>query len=365
METSDLAKRMKRYEAVSKTTLVTRMPVILRIDGKAFHTLTRGFQKPFDRVLNLSMMETMRFLCKNIQGCVLGYTQSDEITLVLVDYKKLTSNPWFDYEVQKMCSVGASMATVGFNNAFARRVEEFSIHGGGSHPHGCIAGLKGEKMAVKILITQALDERDLLVKKINKKIEKTSFADIMKAKEERVMDGRMEKNEYTDMVKSSYQQICDLILRFQRLDEAILVSNANTMIHTTIGEMSISSAISLRNKMKKGIEGKSEEMDFETLLQKELVRQYLGAILKIKEENKVIQEQAKSMRKSISGKNTPEKDEKAEALIMEYVKENTVRIVDPLNIKESTKEAEEKQKQLLKELDRKIKFSNATTYIEV
>lgn len=132
METSDLAKRMKRYEAVSKTTLVTRMPVILRIDGKAFHTLTRGFQKPFDRVLNLSMMETMRFLCKNIQGCVLGYTQSDEITLVLVDYKKLTSNPWFDYEVQKMCSVGASMATVGFNNAFARRVEEFSIHGGGS-----------------------------------------------------------------------------------------------------------------------------------------------------------------------------------------------------------------------------------------
>ena len=73
MDASDLAKRMKRYEAVSKTTLVTRMPVILRIDGKAFHTLTRGFQKPFDRVLNLSMMETMRFLCKNIQGCVLGY----------------------------------------------------------------------------------------------------------------------------------------------------------------------------------------------------------------------------------------------------------------------------------------------------
>ena len=163
-------------------------------------------------------------------------------------------------------------------------------------------------MAVKILITQALDERDLLVKKINKKIEKTSFADIMKAKEERVMDGRMEKNEYTDMVKSSYQQICDLILRFQRLDEAILVSNANTMIHTTIGEMSISSAISLRNKMKKGIEGKSEEMDFETLLQKELVRQYLGAILKIKEENKVIQETGKVHEKEhFRGRKVPKK----------------------------------------------------------
>lgn len=132
MDRSDLAKRMKRYETVSKTVLVRRMPVILRIDGKAFHTLTRGFQKPFDKVLNLSMMDTMKFLCKSIQGCVLGYTQSDEITLVLVDYKKLTSDPWFDYEVQKMCSIGASMATVGFHNAFAKHVEEFRMHGGES-----------------------------------------------------------------------------------------------------------------------------------------------------------------------------------------------------------------------------------------
>ena len=218
----------------------------------------------------------------------------------------------------------------------------------GSHPHGCIAGLKGEKMAVKILITQALDERDLLVKKINKKIEKTSFADIMKAKEERVMDGRMEKNEYTDMVKSSYQQICDLILRFQRLDEAILVSNANTMIHTTIGEMSISSAISLRNKMKKGIEGKSEEMDFEMIAPKEVER-YLH-----RQDTFIIDLRSPEEYRDRHLRG---------ALNIPY--ENTVRIVDPLNIKESTKEAEEKQKQLLKELDRKIKFSNATTYIEV
>lgn len=116
MERSDLLRRMKQYEAVPKTVLMRRTPVILRIDGRAFHTLTRGFHKPFDKVLNLSMIDTMRFLCENIQGCVLGYTQSDEITLVLVDYKKLTSDPWFGYEVQKLCSIGASMATVGFNN---------------------------------------------------------------------------------------------------------------------------------------------------------------------------------------------------------------------------------------------------------
>lgn len=64
------------------------------------------------------MRETMKYLCENIQGCVLGYTQSDEITLILVDYKKLNSSAWFDYEVQKMCSIAASMATMAFTQFF-------------------------------------------------------------------------------------------------------------------------------------------------------------------------------------------------------------------------------------------------------
>lgn len=116
----ELGKRMKEfYEQVPKTRLVRRMPVMIRIDGKAFHTFTKGFQKPFDEVLIISMQDTMKYLCENIQGCVFGYTQSDEITLVLVDYKKLTSSAWFDYEVQKMCSIAASMATMAFNRAFA------------------------------------------------------------------------------------------------------------------------------------------------------------------------------------------------------------------------------------------------------
>ena len=120
MDNSDLGKRMKEfYEQVPKTRLVRRMPVMIRVDGKAFHTFTRGFQKPFDDILIKSMQETMKYLCENIQGCVFGYTQSDEITLVLVDYKKLTSSAWFDYEVQKMCSISASMATMVFNRAFS------------------------------------------------------------------------------------------------------------------------------------------------------------------------------------------------------------------------------------------------------
>ena len=119
----DLGVRMKTfYEQIPKTKLMRRCPVAIRIDGKAFHTFTRGFHKPFDEVLIKSMQETMKYLCENIQGCVLGYTQSDEITLILVDYKKLTSSAWFDYEVQKICSIAASMATMAFNKFFRDNV---------------------------------------------------------------------------------------------------------------------------------------------------------------------------------------------------------------------------------------------------
>jgi len=119
MDRSDLANRMKTYyEQVPKTRLIRRIPVIIRIDGKAFHTFTKGFTKPFDEFLIQSMQETMMYLCENIQGCVLGYAQSDEISLVLIDYQTLDTQAWLDYEVQKMCSITASMATMTFNKVF-------------------------------------------------------------------------------------------------------------------------------------------------------------------------------------------------------------------------------------------------------
>jgi tRNA(His) 5'-end guanylyltransferase len=99
--------------------------VAIRIDGKAFHTFTRGFKKPFDEILIKSMQQTMKYLCENIQGCVLGYTQSDEITLILQDYKTLSTGAWFDYEIQKICSISASMATMAFNKFFKKAMTEW------------------------------------------------------------------------------------------------------------------------------------------------------------------------------------------------------------------------------------------------
>ena len=124
----ELGKRMKEnYEQVPKYRLTRRTPVIIRIDGKAFHSFTRGFQRPFDEVFGNAMTKTMEYLCKNIQGCIFGYKQSDEISLVLQDYKRFNSEAWFDYEVQKMCSIAASMATMAFNRYFNQGVNDFYL----------------------------------------------------------------------------------------------------------------------------------------------------------------------------------------------------------------------------------------------
>lgn len=114
-----LGERMKElYEVSSQTTLVGRMPVIIRLDGKAFHTFTRKCEKPFDGKLHNTMCLTMEFLCRNIQTAVFGYTQSDEISILLHPYKKLDTCSWYGNNVQKMTSVSASFATGYFNEIY-------------------------------------------------------------------------------------------------------------------------------------------------------------------------------------------------------------------------------------------------------
>lgn len=116
----DIATRMKEYEKSSKHHLTPRVPVMLRIDGRAFHTFTKGFVKPFDdEILLKAMRQTMKTLCEMISGCVLGYTQSDEITLVILD-QNTQADPWFGYCQNKIESVAASMATMQFNREFQK-----------------------------------------------------------------------------------------------------------------------------------------------------------------------------------------------------------------------------------------------------
>ncbi len=111
--------RFKRYEAVSDQYLVRRLPVVIRVDIAAGHTLTRGLEKPYDKLFAHSMYQTAKYLCENIQGAKLAYVQSDEISVLLTDYDELTTDAWFDNRVNKMVSHSASRASVRFSNAFS------------------------------------------------------------------------------------------------------------------------------------------------------------------------------------------------------------------------------------------------------
>lgn len=129
-----LGDRMKGYENISRNYLTRKIPVIIRCDGRSFHNFCKGFQKPFDHVLMEAMQNTMKYLCENIQGCVLGYTQSDEITLVLTDYANIETDAWFEYNIQKMASVAASMATMAFNKYFSEAVIASWVNADDSDP---------------------------------------------------------------------------------------------------------------------------------------------------------------------------------------------------------------------------------------
>ncbi|MBI9031211.1 tRNA(His) guanylyltransferase Thg1 family protein [bacterium] len=128
MDKTSLGDRMKMFEHATRTKLIRRMPVIIKLDGKAFHTFTQGMERPFDDILIKTMQQTALELSKNIQNCVLAYTQSDEISLLLVDYNKFETEAWFDNNIQKMASVAASMATLYFNKYLGYHVDSLEYN---------------------------------------------------------------------------------------------------------------------------------------------------------------------------------------------------------------------------------------------
>ena len=129
MRKMTLGSRMKQYEECYNIRIPRKWPLIIRIDGRAFHSWTQKShcQRPFDEALMDLMAATTKYLCENIDGCVFGYTQSDEISLLIRDDKNLDSYPWFDKRVQKMVSISAAMATYYFtvNNPFEKKLPAF------------------------------------------------------------------------------------------------------------------------------------------------------------------------------------------------------------------------------------------------
>lgn len=111
----NLGQRMKHnYENAFRTYLPYRMPIIIRVDGRAFHTFTRDMERPFDVRFSVAMMKLSQYLLMNVGPARLTYSQSDEVSLLLHPYNKLTSEPWFGNEIQKIVSSTAALASAWF-----------------------------------------------------------------------------------------------------------------------------------------------------------------------------------------------------------------------------------------------------------
>ena len=119
MKKDSIGNRMKEnYENRYRVKLTRRMPVILRLDGRAFHTLTRKCKKPFDKIFQATMQSTAIELCSQIQGAKCAYVQSDEISILLTDFDRLTTEGWFDYNLQKIISISAGIASAYFTSHY-------------------------------------------------------------------------------------------------------------------------------------------------------------------------------------------------------------------------------------------------------
>lgn len=115
MSKDDLGDRIKQFEDAFRNYLPNHFPVIVRVDGKAFHSLTKNAEKPFDFDIEHLMDHAALELCRQVQNVQIAYIQSDEISLLLHPYKKQTSQAWFDNNIQKIVSVSAAIATAAFN----------------------------------------------------------------------------------------------------------------------------------------------------------------------------------------------------------------------------------------------------------
>lgn len=219
-------------------------------------------------------------------------------------------------------------------------------------------------MEKKMLVTQALDQRDLLVKKICDKIRKASFTETKKHNEEKVMERRVTQKEFEKEARSSYQQIIDLIHWYDKVDQAILRSNAETMIETSYGAMSIANALALRSRLNCS-NAYDSDSNFEGNLMMKLEEELNEKIRVMEQKNKGLQNTAETMRLSILGKDTKTKDETPLKVVDVYVQENTTELIDPLNVRKKINELNERRETILNELDTKIKVSNATTFVEI
>ena len=221
-------------------------------------------------------------------------------------------------------------------------------------------------MSEKMLLTQALDERDSLKEEIRKLIENTSscFVDVIRENDKKTYKKELEEEAFITETKELYERIQARIKRYYAIEKGILASNASNIISTQIGDMTITGAISLRNRLRgKGAYGRTGL--FEKNLEEEMEQELARYEKRCANQNELLSDRAAEMRLSILGKDNKGKQDQFLDVAEAFLKENTVELVDPLHIKKCSEANAARRDELLTELDSKIKVSNATVFVEI
>ena len=238
-------------------------------------------------------------------------------------------------------------------------------------------------MESRMTIVQALDERELLVKKIGDKIQKAQLVDLIRPKAALTVEKRLARGEFEAQAQGALQQILDLIDRYDKLNAAVSQSNAVTFLETSRGKMSVGAAIALRGRLR-GSGPYGELSDFEGKLFRKLEECYRTMCEQARKKNEAARRasaplcRGKAVGKTAllvnadsaalrSAKPGEERSGAAAGTVGQGISKGPepLRVFDPLNVRKRAETLEEEREALLLELDAKIKMSNATTFITV
>ena len=115
MLTGKVHDRISHYEEIADTKLLPKVPVIIRLDGRSFFKATSKLEKPFCASFMEAMSITLLKICKEVSGCIFGYTFHDEILIISKNDQTIDTNPWYNNSIQKIISVTSSLASLELN----------------------------------------------------------------------------------------------------------------------------------------------------------------------------------------------------------------------------------------------------------
>ena len=213
----------------------------------------------------------------------------------------------------------------------------------------------------KMIVTQALDERDLLKKKIRDAIAKCDFVAVQKPGDDVIAQDKQKVADYEAEVKASFQSIRDMMDRYTRLDAAILLANATTKIEVAGKTMTRAAAINLRKMMKgQGL----ADTDFTDAMIRKMTTDLDRARLKITRSQEVADRQREVMSNSLVSSDKKVLSEDNLKSITAYCDNLVLKLVDPIDIEKTIADMQEKWDNLSTNLESAIRISNATTYVE-